>query len=206
MKNSPSPKILTNQNGSMSLLYSGLLILLIVISLYTVARNLESYRKIKERSKNYLCLKELLYQFEKYNHQMTKTNQVIFVNYFLQFNPKTGPVHKKIIDLTKIYQEGLTLNYHRKLLETKSCSLINKSSFSLYFLYQRNFTTLLARDQFERTVYNSLPKWLYVWHTLGKTHLNDRDNIIVEFLDPKDSLSKFRYQVHRNQILDLWGN
>lgn len=204
MKNSHDQKILTNEQGSMSLQYLCLFSLLLLVSFYTVAKNLESYRLVKERKHHYLCFKTLLGHFEKYNQQMVKSNQVITLNFFLQFNPKTGPAHQKIIEATKIYQELMTVLYYRKLLQEKNCTLLNRGSFSKNILYQRSQGLMLRRDEFERAIPNQLSPWNYAWinnpqrMTVGK--ILKGDSISISFLTPTSPLKAFRYQVKRTTL------
>lgn len=207
MKNSHDQKILTNEKGSMSLQYLGLFSLLLLVSFYTVAKNLESYRLVKERKYHYLCFKTLLSHFEKYNQQMVKSNQVITLNFFLQFNPKTGPAHQKIIEATKLYQELMTIHYYRKLLQEKNCSLLNRGSFGKNILYKRTKELMLTRDKFERAIPNQLAAWSYIWInpgqriTIGK--ILQGDTISVSFLTPTNPNKTFRYQVKRTTLPTL---
>lgn len=197
MKKLVCQKILINQKGSMTLHYLGLFLILLLLSLYTVSKNLESYRKIKERKQNYLCVKTLLHHFEKHNREMVKTNKIIFVNFFLQFNPKTGPAHKKIIEATKIYQEFISLKYIKALASESQCSILNRGNFAKNLLFKRQKTLLLQRDLYQRAIPNELSTWQYFWSSKKSFNLKDLDIFHIQFIQPKSPLQPFTYQISR---------
>lgn len=197
MKKLDCQKILINQKGSMTIHYLGLFLLLLLLSLFTVSKNLEAYRKIKERKQNYLCVKTLLHHFEKYNREMIKTNKIIFVNFFLQFNPKTGPAHKKIIEATKLYQEFISLKYIKTLGSESQCSILNRGSFAKNILFKRKNTLLIERDLYERAIPNQLSSWQYLWSSKKFPKLKDLDVFNIQFIQPKNAMSPFTYHISR---------
>ena len=70
---------------------------LIQISLFTVVKNLETKRLVKERNRNYLCIKSQLSNAQKMTDVISKGNLTITFNYPLQFLPEVGVIAKTII-------------------------------------------------------------------------------------------------------------
>lgn len=149
----PLPKILT-ERGEIHLFSSMLLILITLSSTYIIYHEFRQTRLIKERKNLYLCLIKILEKNYKYTNEMGKLNKIITINYPLQFNPKTGPIHKEIISATKIIQEILTNKFKVSMVTNlPTCHIKNKIQLSRVFHYERNhFSGLLKRDMFERAI------------------------------------------------------
>lgn len=146
----PLPKIL-NQKGEIHLLSSMLFFLLILATFFLLLEEFQKTRMIIERKNHYLCLKSVLEKNFSYTKEMGKLNQLIAINYPLQFNPKTGPVHKNIIKGAKIYQEILTKKF--KLIGLKNlshCSRWQKIQLLSLYHYEEQSFGLLRRDSLER--------------------------------------------------------
>ncbi len=135
-----------SQSGSVTLISLLLFMALFACSLFLLLQNLKTLRLTKERSQNYLCLKTMIAKTLELDDFIDKTNMIIATNYPLQFNPKTGPVHKAIIEVTKKTQELKLKKSQFEILKNQTCSFSNKILTARFLNLQTMASTILARE------------------------------------------------------------
>ncbi len=141
------PKFLS-EKGEINILSSMIFFLLIVATFFIVLSEFRHTRLTIERKEHYLCLKSILKENYEYTKQMGHLNKIIAINYPLQFNPKTGPAHKAVINASKIMQEMLTKKFKLSFLTNpKSCTKGQRMQLSPIYHYQTiGHGILLKRD------------------------------------------------------------
>lgn len=152
-KKRPLPKILT-ERGEIHLFSSMLFFLLIMTTMMVLYREFRHTRLMIERKNDYLCLKSVLEKNYRYTKEMGRLNGLIAINYPLQFNPKTGPVHKQIITVAKTTQSALTVKFYYELkAHLTPCSIWQKLALRHLSHYQFSLLSFsFKRDPLERAL------------------------------------------------------
>ena len=175
LKNSSSTKrplpLLLNQKGEIHIFSSMLFLLILISTIHLTYIQFLKTRSLIERKNNYLCLAQIIKKNFDYTKEMERLNKIIAINYPLQFNPKTGPIHKGIIKASKLLQEVSTKRYRfQNFKHYPHCSKTTQLQLLTLSHYEENFLGVLTRDPFEMTVPNLNLKVIRIFN---KTYKND---------------------------------
>jgi hypothetical protein len=202
-----SKSILNNSKGNSFLTILIFTSFFLTLSLWTVLKNVESIRLVKERNENYLCVKSQLSYAQSFTKKIGNANLVITVNFPLLIIPELGVVARQIIELTKIFQETQGVLYKGKTLNNQHCSKINRMNFlKLSFYQSHSLDNGFTRDFMERTILssNKNQSLIYLWNSKNavwtRSYRQHADKISIKILH-KDMFSKAFFQW---KVTPLW--